>query len=82
MAFKDLVYTVEIKNGWRESRWDARHKSKDETKPTAINQKYEKREILKGVSGHASPGETVFIMGASGCGKTSLLNQISDRIMR
>jgi ABC-type multidrug transport system ATPase subunit len=26
------------------------------------------------------PGQTLFIMGASGAGKTSLLNMLSDRI--
>jgi ABC-type multidrug transport system ATPase subunit len=26
------------------------------------------------------PGQTLFIMGSSGCGKTSLLNLLSDRI--
>ena len=26
------------------------------------------------------PGETLFIMGASGAGKTSLLNMLSDRV--
>jgi ABC-type lipoprotein export system ATPase subunit len=26
------------------------------------------------------PGQTLFIMGASGAGKTSLLNLLSDRI--
>lgn len=36
-------------------------------------------DILKGVSGYALPGQTLFIMGASGAGKTSLLNLISDR---
>lgn len=36
--------------------------------------------ILKGVSGYAMPGTTTFIMGASGCGKTSLLNLMSDRV--
>ena len=40
------------------------------------------RQILKGVSGTAYPGQTMFIMGASGCGKTSLLNQMSDRIQK
>jgi ABC-type multidrug transport system ATPase subunit len=36
-------------------------------------------KILKGVSGFALPGQTLYIMGASGAGKTSLLNIISDR---
>jgi ABC-type multidrug transport system ATPase subunit len=39
-----------------------------------------KQEILKGVSGYAMPGQTLFIMGSSGAGKTSLLNILSDRI--
>ena len=37
------------------------------------------RHVLKGVSGFAIPGETVFIMGSSGTGKTSLLNILSLR---
>jgi len=36
--------------------------------------------IIKNVSGFALPGQTLFIMGASGAGKTSLLNILSDRI--
>ena len=36
-------------------------------------------KILKGVSGYALPGQTLYIMGASGAGKTSLLNIISER---
>jgi len=36
-------------------------------------------DIIKGVSGYALPGQTLYIMGASGAGKTSLLNLISDR---
>ena len=35
---------------------------------------------MKGASGFARPGETLFIMGSSGAGKTSLLNIISDRV--
>ena len=40
----------------------------------------ENLHILKGISGFAMPGTTTFIMGASGSGKTSLLNLLSDRI--
>ena len=38
------------------------------------------QEIIKNVSGYAMPGQTLYIMGASGAGKTSLLNILSDRI--
>jgi ABC-type multidrug transport system ATPase subunit len=36
--------------------------------------------ILKKVSGFAPPGQTTYIMGSSGAGKTSLLNMLADRI--
>ena len=35
---------------------------------------------MKGCTGYALPGQTCFIMGASGAGKTSLLNVLADRI--
>jgi ABC-type multidrug transport system ATPase subunit len=35
---------------------------------------------VKEATGYALPGQTLFIMGASGAGKTSLLNALSDRI--
>ena len=41
-----------------------------------------KHQILKPMSGYAMPGTTTYIMGASGSGKTSLLNLISDRIQK
>lgn len=37
-------------------------------------------EVLKNVSGYALPGQTLYIMGSSGAGKTSLMNAISARI--
>jgi ABC-type multidrug transport system ATPase subunit len=40
----------------------------------------QQKQIIKGVSGYAMPGQTLFIMGASGAGKTSLLNMLSGRI--
>ena len=36
--------------------------------------------IVKGVSGYAAPGQTTYIMGSSGAGKTSLLNILADRV--
>ena len=40
----------------------------------------ERQPIINGVSGYAMPGQTLYIMGSSGAGKTSLLNILSDRI--
>jgi ABC-type multidrug transport system ATPase subunit len=39
-----------------------------------------KKQIVKSVSGYAAPGQTTYIMGSSGAGKTSLLNILADRI--
>lgn len=37
-------------------------------------------QVLKNLTGYALPGQTCYIMGASGAGKTSLMNALSDRI--
>ena len=37
-------------------------------------------QVLKGISGYALPGQTLYIMGSSGAGKTSLMNALSARI--
>jgi len=48
-------------------------------KPACLDKDRKTLNILKGASGYALPGQTLYIMGASGAGKTSLLNLISDR---
>lgn len=52
--------------------------SKEELKETG--QKYRRQQIVKGATGYAAPGQATYIMGASGAGKTSLLNILSDRV--
>ena len=37
--------------------------------------------VLRDQKGKAEPGEVIAVMGASGCGKTSLLNVLSGRIV-
>ena len=41
---------------------------------------FEHKVIVKNVTGYAPPGQATYIMGASGAGKTSLLNILADRI--
>jgi len=66
LTFENLNYEVEVE-----------YSKEDKAKMGASNYKH---QIIKNVSGYAMPGQTLFIMGASGAGKTSLLNILSDRI--
>ena len=66
LTWTDINYTVKIKNQSAAARY--------------TGQPQVDLHVLKGVSGYALPGQTLFIMGASGAGKTSLLNIICDRI--
>ena len=65
LTFKDIEFEVPIKLNKQEAKAQ---------KTSATRQK-----IIKGVSGFAMPGQSTFILGSSGAGKTSLLNILSDR---
>ena len=66
ISFDDVRFTVTVPSTAEEIA-----AGRPQTKPF---------EILKGATGFCLPGQTTFIMGASGAGKTSLLNLLSDRV--
>ena len=66
LTFENIEYEVEVEY----NKQDKKLKGQDTYR----------QKIIKNVSGYAMPGQTLFIMGASGAGKTSLLNILSDRI--
>lgn len=66
LSFKNLNYEVEVKLNAEDAK--------------RYNSSTKKLKIIKDISGCALPGQTLYIMGASGAGKTSLLNILSDRI--
>lgn len=66
LTFENIEYEVEVKL--------------DESEAKQQKKSVSRHKIIKNVSGYAMPGQTLFIMGASGAGKTSLLNILSDRI--
>ena len=71
--FNILETEAEIKNIDNPIKVD-RIKGEVEFKNVSLS--YEEEDILKNISFQASPGETVAVMGATGSGKTSLINLI------
>ena len=55
-------------------------KKKARTKINLDKEDQNYKQILYNVTGYAKPGEVVGIMGASGSGKTSLLNILGQRL--
>ncbi|BAS83581.1 Os03g0282100 [Oryza sativa Japonica Group] len=82
LAFHDLTYNVGRPRRmafWRRSR----HVETDAT--TARGGGARAREgalLLDGVSGEAREGEIMAVLGASGAGKTTLIDALADRIQR
>ncbi len=70
IAFQNINYRVKVaKKKEKGSKWFSR-----------FRRKYEQKQILKNVSGIFKAGKVSVIMGASGAGKTSLLNILACRI--
>jgi len=64
ISFRDIDYKVQVADPNR----------------ATTGQRHKHLHVLKKCTGALFPGQTHFIMGASGAGKTSLLNVLSDRI--
>ena len=71
--FDVLETEPEIKNNENSIKVD---RIKGEVEFENVSLSYEEEDILKNISFHVSPGETVAIMGATGSGKSSLINLI------
>ncbi len=66
LTFENLEYEVTVKL--------------NENDAQKLGKRTTTQKIVKGATGYALPGQTLYIMGSSGAGKTSLLNMISDRV--
>jgi ABC-type multidrug transport system ATPase subunit len=66
LTFENLEYEVNVTQSVKEGKTTGKRSTT--------------QKIVKGASGYANPGHTLYIMGASGAGKTSFLNLLSDRI--
>ncbi|KAJ3114065.1 ATP-binding cassette sub- G member 1 [Phlyctochytrium bullatum] len=86
LVFRDLTFTVESKDvvGKAKKTETVEQRTLLGTAREMVNRitgkggpKVQSRQILKGITGMFRPGRFTVIMGASGAGKTSLLNVIA-----
>lgn len=68
-----------IKLSWNKVFFEVEVKQ-TEAERAMNGRKFKRQQIVKTVSGYAAPGQTTYIMGSSGAGKTSLLNILADRV--
>ncbi|KAI3648370.1 hypothetical protein MP228_006224 [Amoeboaphelidium protococcarum] len=65
---------------WYDIKYRVRERFRVRVTSRGLRDETTYKSILKGVDGHVEPGELVAIIGASGSGKTSLLNALSGRV--
>eukprot|EP00347_Sterkiella_histriomuscorum_P004140 403361602 len=80
LTFENLNYEIKVKIGQLQSNKNDQIDLKQENELNGQDFNERNVKIIKNCSGYALPGESTYIMGSSGAGKTSLLNLISDRI--
>ncbi|KAL5558464.1 hypothetical protein UlMin_034675 [Ulmus minor] len=79
LKFMDVSYRLKIHDKNHEGTIKQRmfgHESSDKRSTAATNE----RTILHGITGMASPGEIMAILGPSGSGKSTLLNALAGRL--
>jgi ABC-type multidrug transport system ATPase subunit len=69
---------LQIKIVWKDVNYYMLEK--DPLKSKFMKPEYKTKHILQNVSGSASSGQLLAIMGPTGCGKTSLLNVLAARV--
>jgi ABC-type multidrug transport system ATPase subunit len=67
-----------VKLTWSNIDQNVEVESRDASEGHPKGTKY-KKQIINDATGYAMPGQALFIMGASGSGKTSLLNILAER---